>query len=296
VSQAAPTSPGVRLSVNLPAINGDSLRRLGIRILLLIPVALLLFGAFFFGASNFEQARAQHMMLERFATSLPAGTVDQLNASVPLSTPVALLEIPELGVRQVVVEGASPDDLKSGPGHLPVSSLPGEVGNVVILGRHAGYGGPFHDIELLHTGDKLVITTGQGVFAYDVTGVTQAPRAQNSFFQPTADSTLTLVSSVSATPWSDRVAVTAKLEGSALGIPTRPISVVGDSALGTSGDPLGYPLALLWGAILLAAVLGARRLYRRWSSLAAYLVSAPIVLLLLWMTCESLVRVLPGTM
>jgi sortase A len=295
VSQTAP-GPGVRLSIDLPTLDGSALRRLGIRLLILIPVALVVFVAFFFGASNLEQARAQHMMLERFAETLPTGTVDTLSASIPLATPVALLEIPSLGVRQIVVEGASPDNLKSGPGHLPVSSLPGEVGNVVILGRHAGYGGPFHDIGLLHPGDKLVITTGQGVFAYDVTGVAQAPRAQTSFFQPTAESTLTLVSSASASPWSDRVAVTAKLEGAALGIPSRPISVIGDSALGTSGDPLGYPLTLVWGALLLAAVLGARRLYRRWSSLAAYLVSAPIVLLLLWMTCESFVRVLPGTM
>jgi sortase A len=264
-------------------------------VLVMIPVALLLFGAFFFGASNIEQARSQHMLLEKFAIQLPTGTVGQLSAPIGLGTPVALLELPSLGVRQVVVEGASPDDLKAGPGHLPVSSLPGEVGNVVILGRHAGYGGPFRNIAHMQIGDKIVITTGQGVYAYDVTGVTPAPREQTSFFQPTIDSTLTLVSSASSSPWSDRIAVTAKLEGAPLGIPSRPISVIGDSALGTSGDPLGYPLAFAWGVLLVIAIAGARKLYRRWTSLAAYLVSAPVILLLIWMTCENVARVLPGT-
>ena len=236
------------------------------------------------------------MLLTQFAAGLPTGTVDQLGAPIPLGSPVALIEIPALNLRQVVIEGASPDNLKSGPGHLPVSSLPGEVGNVVILGRHAGFGGPFRGLAGMHVGDKIVVTTGQGAFAYDVTGVTPAPREQTSFFQPTADSTLTLVTSASLSPWSDRIAVTAKLEGAALGIPSRPISVIGDSALGTGGDPLGYPLAFVWGVLLVGAIAGARRLYRRWTSLAAYLVTAPVILMLIWMTCENVARVLPGTL
>jgi sortase A len=292
----SPASSGVRVSIDLPTLNGAALKRAGIKILIVIPVVVVLFAAFLFGASNLEEARSQHMLLNRFAAGLPTGTVDQLGAPIPLGSPVALIEIPTLNLRQVVVEGASPDDLKSGPGHLPVSSLPGEVGNVVILGRHAGFGGPFRGLGGMHVGDKIVVTTGQGAFAYDVTGVTPAPREQTSFFQPTADSTLTLVTSASISPWSDRIAVTAKLEGAALGIPYRPISVIGDSALGTGGDPLGYPLAFVWGVVLVGAIMGARRLYRRWTSLAAYLVSAPVILLLIWMTCENLARVLPGTL
>jgi sortase A len=292
----SPAPAGVRLSIDLPNLNGAAFARAGIKVLIVVPMAILLFAAFLFGASNLEQARSQHMLLTEFATRLPTGTVDQLAAPIPLGSPVALIEIPSLSLRQVVIEGASPDNLKSGPGHLPVSSLPGEVGNVVILGRLAGFGGPFRGLAGLHVSDKIVMTTGQGAFAYDVTGVTQAPRQQTSFFQPTVDSTLTLVTSASDSPWSDRIAVTAKLEGAPLGIPSRPISVIGDSALGTGGDPVGYPLAFVWGMLLVAAIVGARRLYRRWTSLAAYLVSAPVILLLIWMTCENVARVLPGTL
>jgi LPXTG-site transpeptidase (sortase) family protein len=46
--------------------------------------------------------------------------------------PVARIEIPHLGLDEIVMEGVDGDALNSGPGHLPGSAFPGERGNSVI--------------------------------------------------------------------------------------------------------------------------------------------------------------------
>jgi sortase (surface protein transpeptidase) len=42
---------------------------------------------------------------------------------------VARLEIPEIGVNDIVVAGVTTRDLKKGPGHFPDTPLPGQLGN-----------------------------------------------------------------------------------------------------------------------------------------------------------------------
>jgi len=292
----APPADGMRLSVDLSGIDTRALVRAGIRVVVVTLIMLALFAAFLFGASNLEQARSQAALLTELSAVLPSGTIGALDTPIPLGDPVALLEVPNLGLRQVIVEGSSPDELKRGPGHLPISSLPGEVGNSVVFGRHSTYGGPFRNLSALAEGDQIVVTTGQGVFVYEVTASTPVPREQTQFYQPTADSTLTLVTSASGSPWADRLAVTSELVGNPVGIPSRPIATIGDSALGTSGDALGYPLAVFWALMLGVAVAVATRLYRRWPSMAAYVITAPVILLLLWLTFENLARAMPGTL
>jgi hypothetical protein len=62
----------------------------------------------------------------------------------------------------------------SGPGHRRDTPLPGQVGNSVIAGRRATYGGPFGSIERLHAGDQILVTTGQGKQSFKVLGVRRA--------------------------------------------------------------------------------------------------------------------------
>lgn len=62
-------------------------------------------------------------------------------APVP-GEPVALLEIPALHLREVVREGTTAGDLARGAGHRRDTTLPGQAGVSVIMGRQATYGGP----------------------------------------------------------------------------------------------------------------------------------------------------------
>src|SRR6202035_1267988 len=56
--------------------------------------------------------------------------------------PVAILNIPSIGVRDlVVVQGTTPENLTAGPGHRPDTPLPGQPGVAAIYGRRAPLGG-----------------------------------------------------------------------------------------------------------------------------------------------------------
>ncbi|MFK0220004.1 sortase domain-bontaining protein [Streptomyces vinaceus] len=101
------------------------------------------------------------------------------NATAPVGptdpgTPVALLSIPQIGVKEVVLEGTSAETLASGPGHRRDTVLPGQPGTSILMGRQAGYGGPFGHIADLERGETLTVTTGQGEHEYRVLGVRRA--------------------------------------------------------------------------------------------------------------------------
>ncbi len=104
----------------------------------------------------------------------PVGPFDDAGKPLASGAPVALLEIPRLGLREVVVEGTSSGTLMSGPGHRRDTPLPGQVGTSVITGRRATYGGPFHSIDQLRAGDEITVTTGQGKHSFKVLGVRHA--------------------------------------------------------------------------------------------------------------------------
>lgn len=82
---------------------------------------------------------------------------------------MAILAIPRLGVSDLVfVEGTGPRDLTHGPGHLRSTVLPGQAGVSVVYGRVLAYGDPFAHLMRLQRGDKITVTTGQGISTYTV--------------------------------------------------------------------------------------------------------------------------------
>ena len=104
-------------------------------------------------------------------------TAAPTQAAVPpveLGTGIAVLRIPRLGDWNdrppVVVEGVSTSDLKKGPGHIPGTALPGEVGNVVLSGHRTTYGAPFERFDELQPGDAVVVETRDTWFTYTVRG------------------------------------------------------------------------------------------------------------------------------
>ena len=93
---------------------------------------------------------------------------------LPDGAPVALLEIPSLGIREIVVEGTDSATTQLGPGHRRDTALPGQAGVSVLFGRAAAYGGPFARIQELAPGDEFTIITGQGEHEYEVIGLRYA--------------------------------------------------------------------------------------------------------------------------
>lgn len=83
---------------------------------------------------------------------------------------IARIEIPRIGVNDIVVAGVETGDLKRGPGHFPDTPLPGQLGNAAIAGHRTTYGQPFRNVDKLQNGDEIRVTTLNGVFIYRVTG------------------------------------------------------------------------------------------------------------------------------
>ena len=104
----------------------------------------------------------------------PVGPFDDAGKPLASGTPVALLEIPRLNLREVIVEGTSSETLMSGPGHRRDTPLPGQVGISVIAGRRTTYGRPFGSLGQLHKGDHITATTGQGKNLFTVIDIRRA--------------------------------------------------------------------------------------------------------------------------
>ncbi|CAL8978959.1 hypothetical protein PROP_02652 [Propionicimonas sp. T2.31MG-18] len=145
----------------------------------LFAVVLLGFLANVTVLSQLQHVISQQQLRATLAEQLAAGsapvsegTVD--NVLLSDGDPVAWIEIPALGVDEVVVEGTSSGTLTKGPGHRRDTVLPGQVGISVLMGRAYAYGGPFGTIQALSPGETLSVITGQGEHIYRVLGVRYA--------------------------------------------------------------------------------------------------------------------------
>ena len=95
------------------------------------------------------------------------------NVAPDLGAPVGILEIPQIHLRQAVVEGVASQQTTAGPGHVPGTAAVGQPGNSAVVGRRSTYGGPFSSLSHLHKGDRILVTTVQGQTVYKVASVRQ---------------------------------------------------------------------------------------------------------------------------
>ena len=80
----------------------------------------------------------------------------------------AFLRIPKIGVDEVLFQGVDPETLKSGPGHMERTPLPGHPGNSVLSGHRTTHGRPFFDFDLLEVDDQIEIESAVGIHTYVV--------------------------------------------------------------------------------------------------------------------------------
>lgn len=148
---------------------GQTLITLGALVLLLCVFELWITGL----STARDQSRLSRDLERSWAQTAPAGT--STPAATTPSPPPALgsafarLHLPTLDDGDlVVVEGVGVADLKRGPGHLPGSAAPGELGNMVLSGHRSTYGAPFADLDRLRAGDPVVVQTRDSWVTYRV--------------------------------------------------------------------------------------------------------------------------------
>lgn len=274
----------------------------------LIASALLTFAILCLGflvnlliVSQLVHARDQEVLYSDFRSELanaiaPVGQTDVNGALLRPGAPVAILEIPDLGMKEVVVEGTTSTVTQSGPGHKRDTVLPGQPGTAVIYGRQAAFGGPFGQLEILQPGMIIVATTGQGPAEYRVVGV----RRPGDPLPPPVEAgqgRLTLVTAMGPRFMpTDLLRVDAELVTPAQPAPPRVVTAAAldPSEQAMAGDPAGLVPLLLWLQLLLVVAVVTVWLVIRWGKWQAWLVAAPIVFFAGVMASMSALRLLPN--
>ena len=120
--------------------------------------------------ANRVQDGTVHALSRDFAGARTGGSAGETPSAVPFGKAFAILRIPRLGAdyARPVLEGTSQDILQQGVGHYTGTARPGAVGNFAVAGHRTTYGRPFHDIDRLRAGDRIVVETKQAYSVYVV--------------------------------------------------------------------------------------------------------------------------------
>jgi sortase A len=246
------------------------------------------FAVYLFGLSAFSEAHAQSTMYKSFAAELaqalaPTGPAKE-------GTPVAVLNIPAIGLRNVVVvEGTTSRDLALGPGHVRASALPGEVGSSFIYGKVATFGAPFAHLMQLRRGEEITVADGQGVARYVVHsfGTSRYPAADS------APNRLVLMTANSPYIPTSAVQVSADLVSTPQPNPEDWPSITAQEEYLASDTASLIPL-LLWSQALFVTLVAATVAAHRWSRWQTYLLAAPVVITVTICVYQNLAGLLPN--
>ncbi len=291
-------------------------------------VLILLFVAYQLWGTGIREAQAQSKLEDEFnelldsttTTAPPTTGAPTTTAPAPPPPPpdeggaVARIRIPDIGVDKIVVQGVSLSDLKRGPGHYPDTPLPGQAGNAAIAGHRTTYGAPFNRIDELAPGDKVLVTTLQGAFEYEVSEQKIVTPSQVEVLDDFGDDRLTLTACHPKYSARQRIVVVAKLVGPAVTAPpptvpaptdptTDTTSIPGDEEEAAASDSIDAGLsgegASAWPAIMLglscALIWVATWLVGKvWMKWPPYIVGVPVFLIVLFFFFESFSRLLPA--
>jgi sortase A len=154
--------------------------------------------------------------------------------------PIAIIDIPTIGVTKYVVAGVQTADLKKGPGHYPETPFPGELGNASIAGHRTTYGEPFRHLDDLSIGDPIIITDLMGrKFTYLVSNQ-QVVGATDSWVVATTDPTKAILTLTTCHPEfsaKQRLIISAELDLTQSDIAVSPAAAYADEVVDTTTVP-----------------------------------------------------------
>ncbi|WP_243855112.1 class E sortase [Diaminobutyricimonas sp. TR449] len=287
-----PTPPPVVLSPRTRMVRG--ILTIVAAVLLTVVVNVTLVGHVRHLVSQQQLSDTFRQQLEEGVAPVSEGDVHDV--LLPDGAPVALIQIPQLGVKEVIVEGTDSETTQAGPGHRRDTPLPGQAGVSVILGRASAYGGPFGRIQELAPGDTFTIITGQGEHTYEVLGLRYAGDPAPPRIKPGESRVvLTTARGVPFSP-SGVARVDARLTSETQPAGPRLTNFV---TLPESDGELSGDTSRVWALVfsiqfLLAVEIAAVWAYRTVGPRRTWIVFVPLTVLAgLWLTGE-LVRLLPN--
>ncbi|MFB6978054.1 sortase [Streptomyces scopuliridis] len=286
-AQRAPARPGLALA-------GAAL--------CVLAAVLLGFAANLTVVGHLQHARDQQVAYDELRKQLaegtaPVGPFDNDGKELALGAPVALLDIPALGVHEVVGEGTTSGVLMSGPGHRRDTALPGQQGTAVIMGRQWGYGSPFSRLDRIPDNATITVMTGQGKAEYRVTGIRRAGDALPTPNGGRNQGRLTLITATGApyTP-SGVLRVDAELTTPVQPGPPRERRAgwIGAAEEALKGDGAAWLAVFLWTQALFLAALLAAWAHRVWGRWQTWICAVPILAVLGLAVSGAATRLLPN--
>jgi sortase A len=223
-----------------------------------------------------SEDRAQALLEKEFVPALLNG-IAPVGYPIEAGTSVALLEIEDIDVRRVVVEGTRAEDLAKGPGHLVGSAIPGQPGTSAILGRSSRYGSALARLDEIKVGQEITVTTAQGEHTYEV--VDSTVRSANDSAAFTGErNMLLLITGVGGASPDQRLVVRALL--------TSPVFPAGAAAtevqtttaeLGLEGSTESPMQLAIWLFLLLFLLISLIPLTEKIGKRVTWLIALPLL-------------------
>ncbi|MGW3917017.1 sortase [Streptomyces sp. NPDC005070] len=269
----------------------------------LLTLAALLLGltAQLLFLSGFQERAAQHAAYDSLRAQLALGTApvaqtDEQGALIAPGTPVAIVDIPALRVRQVVLEGTDSGVMKDGPGHRRDTPMPGQAGTSVLMGRAAAYGGSFGHLGDLADGDTFTVTTGQGKATYRVFGLRRAGDPAPAPLDA-GKGRMVLLTATGADFMPGGV---LRVDAELVSAPAQtPAAVIRSGTLPEAEQPLARPGGVPWPLVmwlqaLVVAAVAAVWAWHRWGRHQTWIVFAPVVAVLGLQVATRATELLPN--
>jgi sortase A len=213
-----------------------------------------------------------------------------------MGAPVAVLSIPAIGLRTVVLQGTTSSVLENGPGHLRTTVMPGQAGVSVILGRQTAYGGPFGALASLAPGDSIKVVTGQTVASYTVIDLRRAgdPLAP----APASGAGRLILVTADGAPLEPSGVLYVDADETSKPQPSLAMSVPAlsptENAMAT--DPQAWLPIVLWGQLLVLIAFALSWLWTAWGKWQTWVIAVPAIGFLVLSIADQATRLLPNLM
>lgn len=264
--------------------------RWGSGVLLVLILGLFVYAKVF---TPMSEDRAQALLEKGFAPALLNG-VAPVGYPIESGTPIAIIEIDDINLRRVVVEGTKAEDLSKGPGHLVGSALPGQPGTSAILGRSSRYGSAFSRIDELKSGQEIAVTTAQGVHTYEV--VDSTVRSANDSAAFTGErNMLLLVTGVGGASPDQRLVVRALLNSPVFPSGAAATEVQTTTAeLGLEGSTQSPMQLAIWLFLLFSLLISLIPLTEKIGKRVAWLIAIPLLAVALFQVWQHATLMYPS--
>ena len=214
-----------------------------------------------------------------------------------VGAPLMVLQSADADLNVVVVDGATPAQLRGAAGLVAGTPMPGHGGNTVIMGRSSRFSGPFSTLDQMAKGATVVVGARSGeVYSFKVISKRVVAADEVKVLQEQSKPRLTLVTSAGGPLNGRRLVVVAEPEGEQKA--PKIDRAVGRTPAPDAFDQRARDSALLLFVGILAIVVGVLAipdLLRRFSTSTVVVVAGPAILLGVVLLLFNLDAILPVT-